>query len=350
MTSKNEGVMVGAFDEVPFDANESRFDAIEAKVEGYARQVVEYPPLQRCHALMQSLQRGAKQRRGARRTRRMLRIDKTEALGPARGMLVTGLTGTGKTTISNHYEEHHPRYDVEDRTVIPVLYLELPSEPRANVIGEQLLLALGDPFPGEGSGAFRLQRAKALIRQCETDLIIIGEIQHVTDNLDRHARDIAADALKDLMNLGVPTVFFGLPSARSYFVKNQQLGRRCTPKIRLRPFGIAREEERNEFLGVLKSLHSLLPMKGPSALVDPNCALALHFASFGLFGQLSQLIEEALRIALTKEDTALRREHLRMAFEQTIFPGCSDARNPFSAKFNGMPLTRPEEPYNGLVA
>lgn len=349
MQSKDECVTVGAFDEVPIDLGESRFDVIETKIESFAKQVVEYPPLERCHSIMQTLQRSAKQRRAARAAHRAKRADESQPLGPARGMLITGLTGTGKTTISNHYVERNPRYDVEDRTVIPVLFLELPSEPRANVIGEQLLLALGDPFPSDGSGAFRLKRAKTLIRECETDLIIIGEAQHVTDNLDSHARDIAADALKDLMNLGVPTVFFALPSAQSYFVKNQQLGRRCTPKIRLRPFGIANQDERDEFLGVLKSLHRLLPTVGESALIDSTCALALHFASFGLFGQLSQLIEEALRIVLTKEDTMLRREHLRTAFEQTIFPGCGDARNPFSMKFNGMPLTRPGEPYNGLV-
>lgn len=349
MHSKDEDVTVGAFDEMPMEVQESRFDVIEAKLESFTKQVVEYPPLERCHSLMQTLQRGAKQRRAARTGRRARRVDESQPLGSARGMLVTGLTGTGKTTISNHYVERNPRYDVEDRTIIPVLFLELPSEPRANVIGEQLLLALGDPFPSDGSGAFRLKRAKELIRQCETDLIIIGEAQHVTDNLDRHARDIAADALKDLMNLGVPTVFFALPSALPYFVKNQQLGRRCTPKVRLRPFGISNQEERDEFLGVLMSLHRLLPTVGQSALIDPNCSLALHMASFGLFGQLSQLIEEALRIALTREDAMLSREHLKVAFERTIFPGCGETRNPFSTRFNGMPLTRPEEPYNGLV-
>jgi len=349
MLSNDECVIVGPFDEVPIDTAESRFDAIESKVESFASQVVEYPPLQCCHAVMQTLQRGARQRRGALAARGVKRIDEAQPVGPARGMLVTGLTGTGKTKIATHYLERYPRYDSEDRTVIPVLFFELPSEPRSNVVAERLLFALGDPYPKEGSGALRMERAKKLIRACQTDLIIIGEVQHATDNLDSRARDITGDALKDLMNLGVPTVFFGLPSARSYFVKNQQLGRRCTPKIALRPFSVAKEAERNDFLGVLMSLDRLLPMVGPSALMDPGCASALHFASFGLFGQLSQLIAEALRIALTMEDNALRREHLKLAFEQSIFPDCGDVRNPFSTKFNGMPLTRPEEPYNGLV-
>lgn len=327
----------------------SRLDLIETKIARFASQVVEYTPLERCQSIMKTLQGSARHRRSARAGRRAKPSDESRPLGPARGMLVTGLTGTGKTTIADNYVERYPRYETEDRTVIPVLFLELPSEPRANVIGEQLLLALGDPFPSEGTGAYRLKRAKTLIRQCETDLIIIGEVQHVTDNLDRKARDIAADALKDLMNLGVPTVFFALPSALPYFVKNQQLGRRCTPKIRLKPFGTATAEERKEFMGVLKSLHQALPVDGDSALIDPECVLPLHIASFGLFGQLSQLVEQALRIMLLGNHSTLRREHLQTAFEQAIFPDCKASRNPFSSKFSGALLTQPGEPYNGLV-
>jgi hypothetical protein len=336
-------------DGVGRDVKERGLDTVEMKLESFAKQVVEYPPLVRCHSIMRTFQRMSKQRRSACTGGRATRLDESRPLGPPRGMLVTGPTGTGKTTIAEHYVRLNPRYDIEDRTIIPVLFLELPSEPRANVIGEQLLLALGDPSPSEGSGAFRLTRAKRLIRQCETDLIIVGEAQHATDNLDRLARDIAADALKDLMNTGVPTVFFALPSALAHFVRNQQLGRRCTPKIRLKPFAVGSAEERQEFLGVLKSLHRVLPTEGESALIDPKCAPALHFASFGLFGQLSQLIEEALRIALTAGHTMLQREHLKKAFERTIFPDCAQTRNPFSERFNGLPLTRPEEPYHGIV-
>lgn len=129
-------------------------------------------------------------------------------------MLITGLTGTGKSTISRHYAQQFPRYDLEDRTIIPVLRVELPGQPRANVIAEQLLVALGDPLPKEGSGEFRLERAKKLFRACGVSLIIIDEIQHLTDNLDDRTRNIAADTLKNLMNVGIPVVFIGLPSAR----------------------------------------------------------------------------------------------------------------------------------------
>lgn len=305
--------------------------------------VVRHPALQACESLLDKLHRPARHR--ASQVRRHHGV----AIGPPRGMLITGLTGTGKSTIASQYEQRFPREDLADRTHIPVLRVELPSQPRANVIGEQLLIALGDPFPGRGSGEFRLERAKRLMQQCGTTLLIFDEIQHVTDNLDLRTRDVAADALKNLMSTGIPVAFIGLPSARSYFVKNQQLGRRCTPKVALTPFGIKDEADRKLFRMLLKSLHAQLPPCETSALVDPECTLPLHYASFGLIGQLKQLVEAALRMVLDGGERALSREHLLLAFEQTIFAGCPTRRNPFSMKFDGLPLTEPGEPFHGLA-
>ena len=317
-------------------------DLIEFKIAQFTDHVVQHPALMRCIASMRTLHSSA--------THRSSRSGSDVALGPPRGMLITGLTGTGKSTISRHYAQQFPRYDLEDRTIIPVLRVELPGQPRANVIAEQLLVALGDPLPKEGSGEFRLERAKKLFRACGVSLIIIDEIQHLTDNLDDRTRNIAADTLKNLMNVGIPVVFIGLPSARSYFVRNQQLGRRCTPKIRLSPFTLGTDKDRREFMTMLKSLHLLLPLAGPSALIDPDCTQLLYLASHGLLGQLTQLTEAALRIALTHKDGQLTREHFRIAFEETIFPDCGQARNPFHERFNGKPLTGVDEPYNGLVS
>lgn len=342
-------VEVGVFDELPADQNRSRFDDIELKLEEFIDHVVLHPTLVDCEAVMETFHKSALHRH-ARSTMRGVANAMPTVLGPPRGMLITGLTGTGKSTISEHYQLRYPRYEAEEGTIVPVLRVELPSHPRTNVIAEQLLEQLGDPFASKGSGELRMERAKKLIRKCGVGLIIFDEIQHLTDNLDARTRDAAADTLKNLMSIGVPVVFIGLPTARSYFVKNQQLGRRCTPKVRLMPFSVAEVGSRKEFMTLLKSLHRLLPTVGASALIDLECVLPLHLASFGLLGQLKQLVEAALRIMLKQEDTALTREHLRVAFERTIFSGCAQQRNPFDAKFNGLPLTRPEEPYNGLVA
>lgn len=267
-----------------------------------------------------------------------------------RGLLITGPTGMGKSTIAKAYEARYPRREAEDRTIIPVLRVELPGQPSAKVIGEHILLTMGDPMAQCGSAEFRLARVRRLLAECRTECVIFDEFQHLTDNLDARARDIAADTVKNLMNeTGLPFVFIGGPSCRSYFVKNQQLGRRCTPKVELQPFGYESPDERRDFLRLLKALHLRLPLEGPSALIDPGTVLPLFLASFGLLGHLTQLIEAALRLVLYEGSSCLDRDALRRAFAATIYQRCPPARNPFDPKFDGRPLDRPNEPFHGLL-
>src|SRR5438445_13443452 len=56
--------------------------------------------------------------------------------GKPRGLLITGPTGTGKSTVAKEYVKCYPRQEAEDRTIIPVLRVELPGQPSAKVHGE----------------------------------------------------------------------------------------------------------------------------------------------------------------------------------------------------------------------
>jgi len=263
--------------------------------------------------------------------------------------LITGLTGSGKSTIAKAYAATYPRREEDERTVIPVLYVELPGQPTAKVIAERILNAMQDPFSERGGAEQKLQRIRRLLSECRVELLIFDEFQHVTDNLDSRACDIAADTLKNMMNeTGVPCLFLGGPSCRRYFVRNQQLGRRCTPKVHLNPFGIATKDEKVAFQRLLKALESRLPFVQKSALVDVDVVGSLWYASFGLFGQLTQLVGEALDLALQSGATTLTTAHLHRAFAKTIYPGCLPTRNPFDNRFDSRPLTRSGEPFCGF--
>lgn len=268
-----------------------------------------------------------------------------------RGMLITGLTGSGKSTIGKGYAEGYPRREEDERTVIPVLYVELPGQPSAKVIAERILNKMGDPYAERGGAEQKLHRVRRLLSECRVELVIIDEFNHITDNLDGRTRDIAADTLKNLMNEScVPFLFLGGPSCRGYFVKNQQLGRRCTPKVPLRPFGLTTDAERRDFQRLLKALEQRLPFSQPSALVQVATVRPIWFASFGLIGQLTQLVAAALDFALKDGADTLTAEHLSRGFSGTIYTRCSPSRNPFHEKFNDLPLTAAGEPFHGFEA
>jgi hypothetical protein len=270
--------------------------------------------------------------------------------GKARGMLIYGMTGTGKSTIAREFETRFPRYEAKDRTVIPVLRVELPGQPTAKALAESILLALRDPFSDKGSAEARMARVVKLFKECGVELLILDEMQHAEDNLDIRARLITACTFKNLMNrTGVPVLFIGSRACTQYFVKNQELGRRCSPKIELRPFGTRSRESKMEFMRLLKAMDALLPFECPSALVDPDLVEKLHKACFGLVGMLNQLVEESLRHTLLSGGDCLNRESLRREFERVIYPRCPEARNPFADSFDGRPLICAGEPFHALA-
>lgn len=305
---------------------------IEMLVARFNKKVIEHPVHKECLSLMQAIQDAGVQDRSM-----------------ARGMLVFGRTGTGKSTIAKEHEQRHPRKEQTDRTVIPVLRVELPSQPTAKAIGETILIALRDPMPHAGSAEFRMSRVRKLLTECRVDMLVLDEIQHVTGNLNSRDRDIAADSLKNLMNsTGIPVVFIGTQKCVEYFSENLELGRRCSSRIELSPFGLKTASERKDFLRLLLSLHNKLPLEGPSALIDPGTAEAFHAATFGLLGLLTQLIGCALRNTLLSGERQLTRASLHQAFREIFYLRCPPSRNPFDDRFNGGPLTARGEPFHGF--
>jgi hypothetical protein len=313
---------------------QAQAEAAERQVSEFFRATVEYPQMREA---LESLE--------------VLRMASRCNRGRSRGALIYGPSGSGKSTLARCFEANHPRHDTSDRTVIPVLYVELPSQPTAKVIGESILTALNDDYAGVGSAEVKLHRAKKLLAACEVEVVLIDEIQHISDNLDSRSRDVAADTLKNLMNsTGIPFVFIGLPSGAAFFSNRMQLKRRLNPKVELSYFRFVTAAEQDDFGRLLLNFHERLPFQGESALIDSDLTYSLHSASFGLIGSLTLLLEGALRMALRQGTGALTRDHLRDAFSSEIFLGCKPSRNPFHVKFNGLPLVDKDEPYFGLRA
>ena len=60
-------------------------------------------------------------------------------------LLLTGQSGSGKSTILDTYWDAHRPETLEDRERIPVLYFEVPAAPSISAFASQILAALGDP-------------------------------------------------------------------------------------------------------------------------------------------------------------------------------------------------------------
>src|SRR5262249_23250570 len=96
-------------------------------------------------------------------------------------LLITGLQGTGKTTLRRTYAGRHPRQATREGVSVPVLDAAIPVPATVKSLVSELLSSLGDPLPDKGTVVTQTHRLKRLIRQCRVEIIVIDEFQHFID-------------------------------------------------------------------------------------------------------------------------------------------------------------------------
>jgi hypothetical protein len=97
-------------------------------------------------------------------------------------------------------------------------------------------------------------------------------------------------------------VCVGLPNSIEVIRANGQLERRTTKIINMHPFAWDDGDQTMAFRAFLQVYENALPFCAPSNLSSPLMARALHQASAGLVGRVSQLIWEAALVSMTRLD------------------------------------------------
>lgn len=242
-------------------------------------------------------------------------------------LLITGVSGAGKSTIRKQYAARFPRYEDPDRTRIPVLHLQLPAQPTIKNVAERIL---------------------TLLRECRTELVILDEFQHFVDSARGKVDYLVADWLKQIINATrIPFILMGLPRCQQILVVNEQLRRRFNRKISIRPFGIKTKREAEQFIGLLKTLEATVPLPQRSCLSSSNLIKPIYYATAGLIDFLIKLVGTATELAAEDDARSLDAGYLSKAFETVILPGCIDEMNPFSEDFVQRILNREGEPFHG---
>jgi len=267
------------------------------------------------------------------------------ASGQPGGLLVTGLSGAGKTTVRDEYERRFPKVDEGTVTCIPVLCVDTPAAPTVKNLAEAILIALGDPMSHRGSAERKTQRICAYLRLCKVEMLLIDEFQHFVEHGHRNEVRQVTDWLKSLINhAAIPVVLFGLPECKQVLQLNSQLARRFSAQYYLRPFQFESEEEIQEFRGVLHAVEQLLPL--PSVpLSTPNMAQRFFYATNGLIDYICKITDGAVQAAHYRGSSHLDTAIYAEAFEEEVWREVSPALNPFLAGSGLRPLTRPGEPF-----
>jgi hypothetical protein len=246
-------------------------------------------------------------------------------------LCILGPTGAGKTYLVEEFVDQHPRVNLDDRTVIPVLYVKVPPNAKSpKALASKILRNMGDPFFDSGTEGNMTQRIHNFVRECKIEMIILDEFQHLINRDTDHVLKTASEWLKTFIEeINIPVVLCGLPDSQRIFKHNEQLDSRYTNRIEYKPFCFATQDDQKEFRTFLKAIDQALPFANWSHLADPDTAAKIYYFSFGLPRYVMRLLKAASKLALKKGYDSIEMDQLRDGFNKITRSVRPYAINPF---------------------
>ncbi|HEH9401812.1 TPA: TniB family NTP-binding protein [Aeromonas sobria] len=260
-----------------------------------------------------------------------LRYDKQFAGEPI-CMLLTGDTGTGKSSLIRNYMAQSPEQSGHGFIRKSLLLSRIPSKPTLESTMVELLKDLG-----QWGSEYRLHRSSAegltdalikCLKRCETELIIIDEFQELMENKTREKRNQIANRLKYISETArIPVVLVGMPWAAKIAEEPQWASRlmvrRTIPYFKL-------SEDAESFVRFVMGLAKRMPFAMQPKLEAQHTIFALFASCKGRIRELKNLLNESVKQALVAHAETLKHEHIAIAF--TLF--YPDQVNPFLQSIN----------------
>lgn len=209
-------------------------------------------------------------------------------------LLIYGDTGMGKTKIVRKFERAHPPKFCQVTGVDhrPVVVAQVPSEPIERDLYRELLSSMGAPAMAGGTLAREKDICRSLLRTVGAKMIILDEVNGMLAGTYRQQR-IFLNAIRFLANdLRIPLVCAGTDLARQALLTDAQLAERFEA-FHLKPW-------KNDavFVGLLKSLGHILPLRQPSDLTGTATRARVHTLTSGVTARIFRLIETAAEAAV----------------------------------------------------
>ncbi len=252
-------------------------------------------------------------------------------------LAILGNTGAGKTTLVDTWLANAPLRAMEtpEGSIIPYLYVLVPSSPKKKGAAAAFLRALRDPNPSRGTEWDMISRVHRLIKECRVRMIFVDEFQHLVDKDTQKIVHAVADFLKDIINQAhVPMVLTGkLGEAEPILEANSQLDRRVGTPLVLCPFewDRSRPETIKEFRTLMRDIDRALPLD-PLGLQEEEVSFRCYYASEGYLGWIMEIIREAAIRAIDTGCNSLNMPLLAAGYEARLAgTGVGDGKvNPFT--------------------
>lgn len=209
-------------------------------------------------------------------------------------LLLIGDSNNGKTALLDRYTSMNKSYVEENlqELRIPVLMIQSPPEPDEKRFYNILLESIYAPYRSTEKIELKQQRVIQLLKKVGLKLLIIDEIHHLLAGTMAKQRTFL-NVIKYLANeLKISIVVAGTRDAFNAIQTDPQLANRFEPKI------LNKWHFDDEYLRLLVSFESLLPLKKLSNLIENSIANNILSKSEGLLGEISRILELSAILAI----------------------------------------------------
>lgn len=222
-------------------------------------------------------------------------------------LLLVGPTNNGKSMIVEKFRRGHLPVSETDREHIPVLCVQMPSEPSVLRFYTALLAALGAPRQPGRRLADVEQVSLKLLRSTGVHMLIIDELHNVLAGQGNSRREFL-NLLRFLGNeLRIPIIGVGTREAYLAVRSDDQLENRFEPVV-LPLWAVGADT-----LSLLASFVAALPLQRPSGIATEDMARYLLARSEGTIGELTRLLTAAAIAAVESGEEAINHRTLVMA-------------------------------------
>lgn len=222
-------------------------------------------------------------------------------------LLLVGPTNNGKSMIIEKFRRTHPASSDIDQEHIPVLVVQMPSEPSVIRFYVALVTAMGAPLRLRPRMPEIEQLALGLLRKVGVRLLVIDELHNVLAGNSVNRREFL-NLLRFLGNeLRIPLVGVGTRDAYLAIRSDDQL------ENRFEPITLPVWEADDECRSLLASFAASLPLRRPSSIATPDFARYLLTRSEGTIGELAHLLTAAAIAAVESGVEAINQRTLNMA-------------------------------------
>lgn len=222
-------------------------------------------------------------------------------------LLLLGPTNNGKSMIIEKFRRLHPPTSHSDREQMPVLAVQMPSDPSVIRFYVALQAAMGAPLRPRQRLADLEQATLRLLRVVGVRVLVIDELHNVLAG--------RADTRREFLNLirflgnelRISLVGVGTREAYLAIRSDDQL------ENRFEPFTLPRWEPNEEARSLLASFAAAFPMRRHSTIATEDMARYLLSRSEGTIGELTHLLTDAAVAAIESGEESINQRTLLMA-------------------------------------